>query len=683
MQLAARVMPALSERGPRHSDIVAYDNMGSVYDASLVRYKGSPLNSAAGWNTGRSSIYQRFAGQYAHKYRAEWSYTFTQAGYLQADMRPAFVSGAVNGYISPPVLSALPESGTYQLYGARAMNGSNAASNYLKNPDLARLLGPSSIVLTVPNMGGVADQAQAVTNGAAYAFNGVLHDATFELASSLFFYGSFGPELEAGFVPSGQSAGFSYSTYLKGVYANQAAYNAARDIGAVPFYSEYNAHLTRACLSYLTGQCLPRCREFGLSLAVNAYNSLPTEHASSGMLALMQVDYGVSELLPFYFAYTTVANSKTDRLYAEDFGTAIRYRWSLASSAFTMASATGVGKRNAVAYHPPIEWVPQPVGWPTTGGAPPAAAWTIPPKVRSQQRILTGLALAFGNSPVIPLGVYDLAESTPSQFTSFLGYTGVNRLLWSGPADDYRDVFQWIAQMAHILDEFVAAPTVLLVEPLVSTVLTGANYGASQIYGRVTNTIEPLMLANVPFGVACIGGAFSQRSIAEYDTSSVRAVVKMGADADYTNNSAAVPTGANVITQAALVAGDLSQWSPVIVTGARDAANYPLLVIPRVRSDGLAMALHCLNTDAVDFTAGSGTHHESGKPPGVYRSPRAGLTVTLKPWAWLQRRRPRVTWYSPEAGVQGVELGALITSAGLEVRLPALLEYGVVLLEFA
>lgn len=680
MQLAAQVMPALSALGPKHSDIVSYDNMGSIFSPTLWRYKGSPLNASAGWNTARASVFARYCGQWANKLRCEWSYTFVEAGYVQTDIKPAFVSGSVNGYITPPVLSALPASGTRKLYGTAAMNGANAAANYLADPDLQRLLGPSAIVLTVPNMGGVADQAAAVTNGAAAPFQGVLHDTTFELASSLFYYGSFAPELEAGFVPAGQSAGFGYTAYLKGVYANQATYDAARDIGAVPYYAEYRDHLTRACLRYLTTQCLPRCRDFGLSLAVNAYNSLPTEHSSSGILALMQVDYGVSELLPFQWAYTTAANSKTDRLYAEDFAVPARWRSTIACAAYIMMSAAGVGKRNAVAYHPPVEWIPQPT---SALGPPPTTAWTLGDKVRTQQRVLAATALACGNSPVVPLGVYDIAEAYPTQFTSFTGYTGVNKLLWSGPVDDYKDFFQWVGQSAHLLDDFCAAPAVLLVEPMLSVVVTGASYGASQLYSRVTTAIEPIMTARVPVSVAIVGGALSARAISNYDTTKVRLVVKMASDATYTANNSAIPTGANVTDLATFLAGDLTRYAPVSVTGERDGANYPLHVNPRVRSDGQAMVLHCINTDACDFAAGGGSHHESGKPLGAYRAARAGLVVTLKPWAWLANKRPRVTWWSPEAAMQGNALSALVTSSGLEIRLPALLEYGVVLLEFA
>lgn len=680
MALASRVMPSISALGPRHSDVVFYDNMGSIFNASHWRYKGSPLNSAAAWNTGRSSVFARYIGQYAYKMRAEWSYTFLEAGYVQADVYPYFVSGSIQGYASPPVRAVDPTSGGFQLYGQPALNGSNGVNDISGAPDLTRLLGPSAIAATTPNMAGVADQAQAVTYGSARPFNGVHHDNPTELQSSQYYYGSFSPRLDAGFVPSGQSPGFVYSTYLKGVYQDQAAYNAARNIGAVPYYAEYGTHLMTICLDYLRNKCLAKCRELGLSLSCNGYNSLPSEHTQVGLMALKEADYGVSELVPFYWVVTLDANAKVDRLYAEDFAIAQRWRANAASASFIMLTATGYGKRNAVAFHPPIEWVPQPV---STNGPPPSTAWTIAPKVKTQQRVLCALALACGNSPVVPLGVYDLFLGYPAAFPDYSGYTGLNAPLWSGPVDDYADIFQWIAQRADILDDFVEAPTVLLVEPLTNVIMTASTYGASRIYDRVVNTLEPLLSARVPYAIAPIGGYFNRRSLSEYGATNVRAIVKMSSDATYTSNYGAIPTGTNVITQAALMAGDLTQYSPVTVSGERDT-SYPLLVMPRIRAaDRLAMALHCINLDSVDFTAGVGTHHESGKPPGVYRSARSGLTVTLRTWAWLARRKPRVTWYSPEIAAQGVQLKTIIVAAGLQISLPSILEYGVILLDFA
>ena len=60
---AIRVLPAMGAIGPRLSDIVFYDNMDSVQVAGIWKYKGSPLNDLAVWNTGRSSLYQRYTGQ--------------------------------------------------------------------------------------------------------------------------------------------------------------------------------------------------------------------------------------------------------------------------------------------------------------------------------------------------------------------------------------------------------------------------------------------------------------------------------------------------------------------------------------------------------------------------------------------------------------------------------------------
>ena len=54
---ALRALPALSDAGPRRSDIVSYDNVLRIPDAADWNYKGTPLNAGAGWNTDWRNIY--------------------------------------------------------------------------------------------------------------------------------------------------------------------------------------------------------------------------------------------------------------------------------------------------------------------------------------------------------------------------------------------------------------------------------------------------------------------------------------------------------------------------------------------------------------------------------------------------------------------------------------------------
>lgn len=676
---AIRVLPAMGAIGPRLSDIVFYDNMDSVQVAGIWKHKGSPLNSAAGWNTGRSSMYQRHTGQYAHKTRCEWSYTHAEADWVRQDMRPYYMSGAINGYTSPSALALDAEYGVFTLYGVRALTRgtSNSATNIARPKDLQRLIGPAAGGTSLkPHMRGVVDWS-------AQGFNGVLHDEAMGLAGAPFSYGGYGPLEEAGFVPSGQSAGFSYQNHLKGLYANDVAAAAARDAGAMPFYNAYGAHLIAKCYRYLVDTYRRTCDAQGVACAVNSYTCLPTEHPSTGFLQMTIADYGVSELRSAFWADSgDAANAKTDRNTGEDFATAATWVNNFGCAAYQMLTIQGLGKRNAVAFHPPIDWVPQPS---SLNGPPPATAWTVPPRVKTQQRLMAGWALSLGTSPVVPMGVFDIFITQPTAYTAYSGYTGNDQVLWYGPVDDYKDLYQWVAQAGEILDDYKAAPQVLLVEPVTDAVwspATGAAASTGRIYDRSVNVAAVLAKARVPFGIASVGGALVQRSLTAYSTSLARVVVKAAPDAEYTSAGAAIPSGSNVISIATLLAGDLTQYAPVSVTGERDTA-FPLLVTPRVRSDGLSMTLHCLNLDSMDFAAGAGTHHESGKAPGVYRSARSGLVVTLKVWAWLQNKRPRVTWWSPEATTQGRELSALVTTTGIQIRLPALLEYAVVVLDFA
>jgi hypothetical protein len=224
----------------------------------------------------------------------------------------------------------------------------------------------------------------------------------------------------------------------------------------------------------------------------------------------------------------------------------------------------------------------------------------------------------------------------------------------------------------------------MVIEPLTNQwwgPSAGQAASTSRYYKRVVDLIEPCITARVPVAVAAVGGAVMALPISRYGVDKVLRAVKPTADSEYTDNNGTVPTGANVVTAATLIGDGVAQWAPVSVSGERDGSR-PVLVQPRVRRDGKAMTLHCINTDAMDFGGGGSAHWDTAYPQGAYRAARAGLVVTLKPWAWLAGKRPTVRLYSPEAATQGRELASIVTPTGLEIRLPALLEYGVISLDF-
>ncbi len=673
---ALRALPALSDAGPRRSDIVSYDNVLRIPDAADWNYKGTPLNAGAGWNTDWRNIYLRYAGGRADKLRLEWLYTYGASASLNTVLRPAYVSGAVNGFI----VSSVPEPyGSRTLYGARALTRgtTNSAADVTDPTELARLLGPAPAGSTLAdNMRGVSDW-----HVNAPFVNGILHDEALGHASVQFSYGGLSATAVQGFTGHGQAA--DYRTYLRSLYANDAAYNAARDAGTVPAYSAYTAHLTRQSVDYLAQQCKPRCTSLGYQLGINCFNALATEHPGTSYVCLASADYGLSELLPArYLLRAEDANSRTDRIAAEDFATAVTLRRYFAAISLHVQALRAFGKRGAYALQPPYDWVPQPT---SLNGPPPTTAWTVPPRVKCMQRLGFAWLLANGASPIIPLGIFDLFIQNPGGFTSFAGYTGLNRTLWSGPVDDYADLFQWIAARGDILDDYEDAPTVMVMEPLTSNwwgPSAGQAASTSRYYKRVVDLLEPCVSARVPMAVAAVGGAVMALPISRYGVDRVLRAVKPTADNEYTDNNGTVPTGSNVVTAADFISAGVAQWSPVTVAGERDGSR-PVLVNARVRRDGKAMTLHCVNTDAMDFGGGGSAHWDSGYPQGAYRAARAGLVVTLKPWAWLAGKRPTVRWFSPESATQGRKLAATVTAAGLEIRLPALLEYGVIALDFA
>lgn len=672
--LASRALPVVPDAGPRRSDIVSYDNISRIANASDWNYKGTPLNSAQGWNTDWRNSFTRYAAGRADKFRCEWIYTYSESASLNTALRPSFMTGAVNGYI----VSTVPEPyGSRKLYGTRALTrGTTNSGTDVTNPvEVARLLGPAPGGTTLDfNMRGVSDWA------AQGGFNGILHDEVFGHAQAQYSYGALSATASDGF--TGHGSAVNYTTYLRGLYANDAAYAAARDAGTVPAYSLYTVHIAKQCLTYMSEQIKPRASALGMQVGINCFQALPTEHPGTSYLALGVSDYAVSELLPVQYGQSAViASHRAERIACEDFTVAANVRQYFGSIALHVSSVRGYGRRGAYALQPTLEWIPAPT---VTDGPPPTTAWTIPPKVKTAQRTGFAWILALGASPVLPLGVFDLFLQETS-FTKYSGYTGLNRTLWSGPIDDYKDLFTWIANNAAILDDFDDAPSVIVAEPMTANFWgpSGASAASTaRYYKRVVDLCTPLAKARVPFVVCPVGGDISRLPLSRYTLANALRVVKPTTDSEYTDVFAEIPTGSNVVDLATLMGGDLTQFAPVSVTGERDT-NLPVLVNPRVRKDGKALALHCINTDAVDFAGGAGTHHESGAPPGVYRSARSGLVVTLKPWAWLTSKKPVVTWYSPEAGSQGQQLNASVTTAGLEIKLPALLEYGVVLCEFS
>lgn len=670
--LQMQSLPLVPDAGPRRSDIVSYDNISTVIVNTDWNYKGGPQNSTAGWNTDWRNTHIRYAGTRADKMRLEWSYTTTEALSLNASMRPAYMSGTVNGYIT----AIVPEPyGTRTLYGARALTRgtTNAGTDVTAPEELARLLGPAPGGSTLkPHMRGVEDWA-------SQGFTAILHDEVFGHSNAQYSYGALSFTASEGF--TGHGSAVNYTTYLRGLYANDAAYAVARDAGTVPGYQAYTVHLAKQALDYLGNKSRAKARTFGMQFGINCFQALPTEHPGTSYVALMYADYAVSELLPTgYFLSADKTLARSDRLAGESFTIAARWQGYFAAISLHLSAFRGYGRRGAYALQPPVDWMPAPT---VADGPPPTTAWAVPPKVKAAQRLGFAWVVALGASPVLPLGVFDLALQEPA-FTKYTGYTGSNRTLWSGPVDDYKDLFQWIANSAAILDDYEDAPSILVAEPFTSNWWGPSGVAAAstgRYYQRVVGLCLPLTLARVPFVFAPVGGQLSQLPQSRYQFANAMRVVKPTADIEYTDNASTVPVGANVVDQATLLAGDLTQFAPVSVTGERDT-NYPLLVNARVRKTGSAMTLHCINTDACDFATGA-AHHDSGAPAGVYRSARSGLVVTLKPWAWLANKRPVVTWHSPEAAIQGQPIATSVTDAGLSIKLPALLEYGVIHLDFS
>jgi hypothetical protein len=462
--------------------------------------------------------------------------------------------------------------------------------------------------------------------------------------------GSFRDTTAAGFTGHGQAQ--DYRTYLRGLYANDAAYDAARTAGTVPAYLDYRQWMLERVNAW-HGTARTRANSLGMEYVANIAGALPAKHPQCAFAAVVaHIDYGMCELgWQGYTREGTSGRIVSDRASAENLSDATTLRRMFASQALSALTMRGAGRRATFAPYPLIDWAPAKSG--DASSAPGTASYTVPTKVERQQRISWAWLQALGCPSIIPAHIFD--EITDLTEFGNPGFSGNNKPFYYMQPSAAVGWFGWVANRADILDDFDLAATVALVQPMLTSFWRGASDGASNWYWVWVDTyVRPLIEAQVPFVILPVDSTLGY-PLSGYDLTKYRAVVTAS------SNALTLP-------------GSLSDFAPVTVAGHSDATR-PVLCVPRVDRTTNRLALHVVNTHSCDYAANSGA--------GGAGTTQTAITLTLKPWAMLTRNLKTARWYSHESSTQGRTVRITRADAGVTLAVPSFLEAGVVLLEFA
>lgn len=640
-------MPAERACTLTRSDVPCYDNLTRVADSATWAYNGGPNNNATFTGaTGYLALLAAYCPSRSDKMRFEWSYSMSASAAVAAALKPKTVGGTINGLVNNA--TALLPFGSTTLYGSRYLHtgGLNSLADVTNPAEQARLLGddPASASYA-DNMRGISDWARSSS-----LIKVMLHDDGACAWASHSGGGSFRDTTFAGFTGHGQAQ--DYRSYLRGVYANDAGYDAARAANTVPAYTAARQWLLDKTVAW-HAQARVRAQAHGMEYVINIAGALPNKHPQSSFAAgIYACDYGMCELAwQNYAREGTPARYVTDRATAENLADPTTLRRMFASQALTAATLRGAGRRATFAPYPLIDWVPPKSGGP--GSAPVTTPYTVPLKVERQQRISWAWLQALGFPSVIPAYIYD--EAVDLTEFGFTGYTGNNKPSFYMPPSVAKGWFEWVAARRDVLNAFDLAATVAIVQPLIGDYWRGAVDGVTPYYYTwVESYLRPLIEANVPFVILPVDDAMGY-PLTGYDLSGYRAVI-------------------NAASNALTLPGNLTDLSPVTVAGHTDATR-PVMCVPRIDRTGNRLALHVVNTNSCDYAANSGA--------GAVGATQSAVTVALKPWAMLSRRITSARWYSHEAALQGSQLSVSMSVTGPLIKIPAFVEAGIVVLEFA
>lgn len=642
--IAAR-MPQERACNLARSDVLSYDNLTRVADSATWTYNGGPNNNATYTGaTGYQSLLAAYCAR-TDKMRFEWSYSIANATALAAVVKPKLIGGTINGLVNDvPALSAF---GSTLLYGTRYnhIGSGNSLADVTNPAEQTRLLGDDPAAATYSdNMRGVSNWAAA-----SASFKAIMHDDGACMFASHSAGGSFRSTTWSGFTGHGTSA--DYGVYLRSLYADDAAYDAARTAVTVPAYTAARQWLLERVYAW-HGVAAARAASHGMSYALNIAGPLPTKHPQTAFAMIGNTDYVVCEL-PWQTIYRegTAGRVVSDRAAAENLSDATTLRRMFASMALYCMTTRGAARKFSFAVYPMVDWIPA-----KSGGAsspPSTAPYTVPYKVAAQQRISWAWLQALGGPSIIPAGVYDEAPDTAAY--GYTGYTGNDKPFYYMAPATAKPWFDWVANSAGILDDFDIAATVAIVQPLGVSFWRGAVDGAGNAaWVWMDSYVRPLVEANVPFVILPVDSTIGYPSSA-YDLTKYRATA----------------TAANDVLT---LPGSLSDHAPVTVAGSSDA-NRPVFCVTRIDRVRQRLALHVVNAHSCDYAASAGV--------GGAGTTQSAITLTLKPWAMLTRTIKAARWYSHEATIQGAPVRLRTDDKGAILTLPAFLEAGVVVLEFA
>lgn len=657
-------LPAITSTALGLSDVVSYNNLSRVADPSDWNYKGGP-NLAASYTTFFGHLAPYASGN-PSKLRLEWPYSKANVVAAKAGLFAGKMGCNINGYLSS-VDGVFATRKSMTLYGGTASDGGGISSGLVDvtNADeRSRLLGDD------PNYAAYNDNQQGISNWYNYSqgFSSVIYDAPVGMVQTHTNGGSFQATTYAGF--SGYGSAMEYGPYLKTLYADDAAYATARATPeTVPGYYEYRKWMLDATRVWHRDVCKPRAASLGMAYAMNLFTMIPTEHPQTSFSVSDIADFGITELSWQQYARDGATGTMAaQRATAEDFTSTTNLLNYFASISLCCATGRGIGKRQAMALWPMLAWLPPSVAG--AGTAPQATSWTIPYKVKAAQRLGFGWLMAQGVVPIVPSGLYDEAVDIAAAWPAYSGFTGLNKTLFYGHPNDYADVFQFIGRHGETLfDNFEIAPSAAMVVPIITSYWGGASGGRH--YDYVNSYCRPLVTANVPFVLLPVGGVSLYIPTSTYDLTQYQAVFKTEVDGWYGSWNAAVPTGVNVLAPSAL-AGSLTAYAPITITGATDGTR-PVLAIPRMRSDGKALAIHLVNTNSCDYSASSGA--------GAANATQSALRLAIKPWAMLSRGIRTATFWQP-GQFGGVACAVEPGGSGATIRVPPLTEWAVLLVEF-
>lgn len=634
-------MPTERASSLLRSDVPSYDNLGRIRDASMWSYNGGPnLQGSYVGSSAWLSLLNDYCPTRPDKRRYEWSYSMSGADAVASALSPKRVGGCINGYVTGD--ASVAQFGSRTLWGARWVNvvAPNSFADPTDASEQARLLGDDPNASAYPeNMRGISNWAGRVSI--------MLHDDPTCVWATHSSGGSFRDSTDVGFAAYGTG---SYRAYLRSLYPTDADYDAARAAGTVPLYREYRQHLLAKDLAWhqMAGA---RARSLGMEYVLNVTCPMPTKHPQTPFALVKAVDYGMCEMAwQNYSREGTASRMPSDRAVAENLSDATTLRNMFASLALSALSMRGAGRRPTFCIYPLIDWVPPKVT--SAHDSPPiTTAYTIPAKVALHQRIAWAWMQALGCPSIIPAGVADEATGDIVGY-GFPGYVGnIKPLYYMDPAQA-SPWFNWVANSGDILDSFDLAATVAIVQPLSTDFWRGASDGVSNSHWRwVNDYCRPLIEANVPFVILPVDDSLGM-PLSGYDLSRFRSVI-------YASN--------NILT----LPGSLTDLAPITVSGATDATR-PVMCVPRIDRAARRLALHVVNANSANYS-GSGSANAA----------QSAITLKLKPWAMLTRRVTACRWYSHETATQGITNPFTRSHDGITVSVPAFVEAGVVMLDFA